>query len=117
MEDETLFKIALIFSMTGILLLFIISDSIEIKEFKIKELTKKEIEKTVKVKGTITRVTETPGLIIFNMRDNTGEITGIMFKEESINLTQGQKVEVKGKITEYKEKLEIQAEEIKTTNL
>ena len=113
MEDETLFRLALIVSMTGILLLFIISDTIKINKYNIKELTKDEIEKTVIIRGEITRITETPGLIILNLQDSTGEITGIMFKDETVNISIGSNVEVQGKVREYKKRLEIEVEQLR----
>ncbi len=113
MDEKNLLKLSLIVSFTGLLLLIIILDSIEIKEYKINELTKKDISKTVKLKGTITKITETPGLIIFNLKDETEEITGIIFKEEQINLTINQNAEITGKLKQYKNKLEIEVTELK----
>lgn len=112
MEEKKLFKLALIISFIGIVLLIIITDNIEIKEYKIEDLTEKHIDQDVKIIATITRVTETPGLIIFNLDDQTGELTAIIFKEEPLNLTIGQKVEVQGKIIEYKNKLEIEVDQL-----
>jgi len=116
MEEKNLLKLSLIVSLTGLLILIVVIENIEIKEYQIKELTKKDLNKDVKLSGIITRVTETPGLIIFNLKDDTGEITGIIFKEESINLTKNQKVEVQGKIIEYKDELEIQVDQLNTKN-
>ena len=84
----------------------------EIKEYKIKDLTKKQVNKDIKVKGTITKVTETPGLYIFNINDNTGDITAILFKEDPINLTVSQEVILEGKLVEYKDRLEINVQQI-----
>ncbi len=112
MEDKTLLKLSLIVSLTGILFLMIISDNMEIKEYKIKDLTKKQVNKDIKVKGTITKVTETPGLYIFNINDNTGDITAILFKEDPINLTVSQEVILEGKLVEYKDRLEINVQQI-----
>lgn len=114
MEEKTLLKLSLIVSLIGLLILIIILENIEIKEYHIKDLTKKDLEKEVKIKGTITRVTETPGLYIFNLKDKTGEIAGVIFKEEPLNITTNQKVEVLGKIKEYKDKLEIEVEQLKS---
>mgnify|MGYP001587684887 CR=1 FL=1 len=114
MEDQTLLKLALIVSMTGILLLIFVSDIVEVKEYKITDLTRKDIEKDVKIRGKVTRVTETPGLLIFNIRDETGEVTAILFKEDPINITENQRLEIEGKVKEYKDKLEIEVSELKT---
>lgn len=112
MEEKNLLKLALVVSLTGILILIFIIDTIEIKDYKIKDLTKKDLNKDVNLKGTITRITETPGLYIFNLDDQTGEITGIIFKEEQLNLTVNQKIEVQGTIIEYKNKLELEVDQL-----
>ena len=112
MEEQNLIKLSLIVSLTGILIILFISESIEIKEYKIKDISEEQLDKEVKVEGAITRITETPGLIIFNLNDKTGEITTILFKEEPINLTLNQKVQVQGKVIKYKNKLEIEANQI-----
>ena len=114
MDEQTLFKLALIISFAGLLLLIFISDTIEIKKYNIKDINKKLLNKQVKVSGTIERVTETPGLVIFDIKDKTGIITAIAFKETFINLTQNQHIEVEGKVIEYKDKLEIQVDQILT---
>ena len=114
MKESDLLKLALISSLTGVLLIIIISNSIEIKEYKINEITEKELEKEVKIKGTINRITETPGLMIINIKDETGTITAIIFKEESLNFTKNQEIELQGKVRKYKEKLEIVVNELKT---
>jgi len=117
MQEKTLLKLSLVVSLTGLLLLIIILEQIEIKEYKIKDLTNELIGKDVQLKGTITRITETPGLIIFNMNDKTGEIAGIIFKDEQqINITKDQDVEITGKIQLYKSKLEIEVNELKSIN-
>ena len=112
MEEENLLKVSLICSLTGILVLLLISESIEIKEYKIKDINRKLLNKDIKIKGTITRITETPGLLIFEVNDQTGTLTVIAFKEEPINITKDQKVEIEGKVQEYKNKLEIVTNQI-----
>lgn len=87
-------------------------ESIEIKQYKIKDINKKLIDKDIQVQGTITRITETPGLIIFDLNDKTGTITIILFKEEPINLTKNMEINIAGTVAEYKNKLEIIADEI-----
>ncbi len=114
MEDDFLLKIALICSLTGILLLIFISNSIEIKKIEIGKLTKEDIDKDVKISGRITKIVETPGLKIFDISDKTGKITAIAFKEESSNLTENDNVFVEGKIKEYKNKLELEVDRIIT---
>ncbi|MFH1592923.1 MAG: OB-fold nucleic acid binding domain-containing protein [Candidatus Woesearchaeota archaeon] len=114
MEERSLFKLALIVSLTGLLLLIFISDKIEIEEYDIKDINKKLVNKQIKVSGTIERVTETPGLVIFDIKDKTGTITAIAFKESFINLTKNRHVEIEGQVITYKDKLEIQVDQILT---
>lgn len=56
---------------------------------------------------------ETPGLYIINLKDSTGEIPIIVFKEDDLNLTKNQLIEVQGIIVEYKDNPEVQAKTIK----
>ena len=114
MQEPALFKLSLIISFIGLLILIFISDSIEIKKYNIEDINNKLLEKEVKVSGIITRITETPGLIIFDIQDKTGTITAIAFKETFINLTKNQEIETQGKIQKYKDKLEIQVDQITT---
>jgi len=114
MEEKTLFKISLICSLLGLLILFTISDSIEVKEYKIKDITPELEGKEVKVQGSITRISETPGLYIFDIQDQTGKITSILFKEENLNLTLNSKILAQGKIKIYKNKPELEISKIGT---
>ncbi|MEK6934452.1 MAG: OB-fold nucleic acid binding domain-containing protein [Nanoarchaeota archaeon] len=112
MDENSLYKLALVTSLTGLLILFTISESIEIKQYKISEINKKLLNKQIQVQGTITRITETPGLFIFDMKDKSGTITAILFKEENINITSNQKIQAEGKVIQYKNKLELEISKI-----
>ena len=112
MEEKTLFKIALICSLLGLLLLFTISDSIEIKRYYIKDITKDLENKEVKVQGIITRISETPGLYLLDIQDSTGKITAILFKEENVNLTLNSNIITHGKVKIYKNKPELEVSQI-----
>ena len=114
MEENKLFKLSLIVAFVGLLILILISDTIEIKKYNIKDINSKLLEKQVRVSGIISRVTQTPGLIIFDIQDKTGTISAIAFKDSLINLTQNQLIEVEGKVIKYKQKLEIQVDQILT---
>ena len=82
----------------------------------ISSLDKSSIDRIVKINGEITRVTETPGLYILTIKDETAEITSIIFKEESINIQKGKEIEIEGQITLYEDKLEIIAKQIKNVD-
>lgn len=112
MQEKTLLKIALVTSLVGILILLIILDKIDVSSSNINAINKTLSEKQVKIKGEITRITETPGLYIINVKDNTGNIDVIVFKEEKLELEKGAIIQVEGQITEYQGKMEIIAKKV-----
>jgi RecJ-like exonuclease len=117
MKDSTLLKIALCCSLLGILVILFIVENTEIPKSNISNITKEDLEKTVSITGRINYITETPGLLIITLGDQTGNITAIIFKEENISLTKGQIITLEGQVIEYMNKLEIQAELIKIKKL
>ena len=112
MNEKNLLRVSLVFSLLGLLILFYITYNTEIKKYDIGSLNKDYIDKTVRVNGVIESFSETPGLYLITIKDNSGKITVIAFKDETINLQKGIKVEVIGQIVEYKDDLEIIAKQI-----
>ena len=112
MQEKTLLKISLITSLVGILILLIILDKIDVSDSNINQVNKTFLDKQVKIKGEITRITETPGLYIINVKDNTGNMDIIIFKEEKLELEKGSVIEVQGQVTEYQGKLELIAKKV-----
>jgi DNA/RNA endonuclease YhcR with UshA esterase domain len=112
MQEKTLLKISLVTSLVGILVLLIILDKIDVSDSNINAINKTLNERQVKVKGEVTRITETPGLYILNIKDNTGNIDVIIFKEEKLDLEKGNIIQVQGQVTEYQGKMEIIAKKV-----
>jgi len=112
MQEKTLLKISLITSLIGILILLLILDKIDVSDSNINLINKTSLDEQVKIKGEITRITETPGLYILNIKDNTGNIDIIIFKEDKIDLEKGSIIQVEGQVTEYQSKIEIIAKKI-----
>lgn len=113
MKDSTLLKISLICALVGILILFIINEKYSLKDSKIGELNKNKLDEKVKVKGYVTYVNNRPSVLFVSLKDDTGNITIVVFKEENIELKKGDLIEVEGKLTEYNGKLEINADVIR----
>lgn len=113
MKDEKLLKISFCCSLLGILIILFITENLEVPESNIVNITKENLDETLSVSGKISYITETPGLLIINLQDNTGNITAIIFKEENISLEKNQIVTIEGKVIEYKGQLEIQADLLK----
>src|SRR3989344_3679984 len=104
MDDNTLYKICLI---------LVIANKIEIKGSDIGNISEKNLNEKVKVKGYVTFFKETPGLYIMDIKDNTGNITVLAFKDDKINLTKNSIIEVEGSLTKYNNELEINADIIR----
>lgn len=107
-----LFKLALIVSFTGIFALFVISEKIEIPEKSIDELSENDIEKDVKIKGTVTKADNKDKIIVLEIsQPNT--ISVALFKEDNLTIEKGKEVEVIGQVDEFNNQLQLIANEIK----
>lgn len=113
MEEKNLFKIALFCSLIGLFIILLISEKIELKFYKISEINPSLIDKEIKTQGQIILIKETSGLYILKIKDNINYIDVVIFKEDKINLEIDNYIEVQGKVVEYRNKLEIQTNNIK----
>ena len=111
MREKLLLKIALIVSLAGLLVLYIISDNIAIKEQTLEKITLVNKDEMVKVKGTVSRLTDTDKVTIMEIMQPT-EITIVLFKgsNESTPIKEGNEVEIIGKVDDYEGNLEIIAQ-------
>ena len=112
MQEKTLLKISFITALIGLLVLLFILDKIELSNFSISNLSKNEIDKKVKIKAELLSIKETPGLYILEVKDFSGKISVIVFKDEPLNLNKGDVLEIEGQVTSYKDKVEIIAKKI-----
>ena len=111
MQNTKLFKISLAISLLGIFLLLTILEYQTIPLYKIGDINKDLLERSVRIQGSITSIKETQGLYILKVKD-TSTITIIVFKEDPIDLKKNSLLEIEGKVAEYKETLEIIADKI-----
>ncbi|MAG47960.1 hypothetical protein CL617_05110 [archaeon] len=113
MKENTLLKVAILCSFIGLYILFLINEKTSVDSTSIESITNESINQEVEVKGEITRITETPGLYLLNIKDNSQkEITVVVFKDSPLNLTKRNIINVYGKIEDYKGQLEIIANKI-----
>lgn len=103
-------RIALFTAVVGIIALFILSAKLEPKMGNIIDLDKARLGDFVKISGEIIAIKHDK-TSYFDLKDSTDEIRVFSFKE--INLTKGDRVEVIGKLDEYRGFSEIQAGQIK----
>lgn len=111
MREKTLLKIALMTSIAGLLVLYIISGRIEIDEKSLEKITFDNKDEFVKVRGIVSRMTDLEKVTIMEITQPT-EITIVLFKNSngSTPIKQGNEVEIIGKIDEYEGELEIIAQ-------
>lgn len=114
MNDRILFKACLTISLLGIISLFVLSELITLPTREISQITKKDLDKQVKVIGKVTNTKDLPGIFLFTLEDKKSQIKIILFKEGKINIQKNSILEIQGKVTEYKGELEIEAEKITT---
>ncbi|MEK6936491.1 MAG: OB-fold nucleic acid binding domain-containing protein [Nanoarchaeota archaeon] len=114
MAEDLLVKIALVVTIVGIIILFLISDKVKPREYQINLLSKENLDQLVKIKGEITEIKETQSLSLLTVEDKKGKIKVVLSKKHQIvKPKKGQEVEVIGKFKTFREDFEIDAEEIK----
>ena len=112
MKENTLLKIAIICSLVGLVILYLISTKIEVNEYK-PNLVNKNIGEDVKLTGTITKIAD-QGNVVFVEVNQENSITVVMFPDSDyLNLKEGEDIEVFGKVQEYNGKEEIIASKIR----
>jgi len=80
-------------------------------EILISQINPSYIDKEISTKGTIQSISQTPGLYILTLKQNNSTIPVIIFREQ--NLTFSNQIKVLGMVSQYNNKLEILAKEIK----
>ena len=108
-----LLPLCLSISLIGILLLLLISATYQPKLIKIEQINNKLLNKQVKIQATITNIKsfEDSNFQILSVKDNTEKID--ITTNKILNLSNNQTIIIIGKVTQYKESLQIQAELIK----
>ena len=116
MEEKVLFKLALVSSLAGILVILFLAETIAPSYLTIGNITEEYLEQTIQTAGLITSSKETPGLYIINLKDSTGEITAIIFKDENITISRYLPVKVTAEVIEYENEIELQIEQMEIIN-
>jgi hypothetical protein len=109
MEEKLLLKIALVCSIAGIFLLFIISNELPPNEKAINNLENNE---NVVLSGKITKIYDKGDLMIAEL-SQYNKISVVIYKKDYLDLRVNDNIEVTGTTTEYNCKLEIMADEVR----
>ena len=114
MEEKTLLKIALICSLLGLLILYLISNNIEINEKNIEKITLENKDEFVKLRRIVSNVVDTEKVVIMEITQPQ-QMTVVLFKDENktMPIQQGNEIEVIGKVDEYEGKMEIIADRLR----
>ena len=108
MKEKNLLKVALISSLIGILILFITSQNISVQEKTISRITLEDVDKKVKIKGSVEKVIDTEKVAIINVVQPQN-LDVILFKEGNgtVDIKEDDFIEVIGRIEEYEGRLEV----------
>lgn len=113
MKENFLLKISLIGSLVGVIILFFISEQIKVDDTSIDRLDELDVDSAVKVKGIITRISESDKIAVLQLTQPKSASV-IVFKEGNLTgFRQGDLVSVDGRMQEYQGSFQIIANEIK----
>ena len=105
---DKLLKISFIGAIVGIILLFIISENISINKISIDRIDESYIGRSVRFSGDVTKISSSEK---FSSVEVDGKILVVLFGKA--DLAKGDKIEVIGKVDEYKNKIEVVADSIR----
>lgn len=109
MQDSTLLKAAVLCSLVGIAVIFLMGEKIQPKMSSIDKMQERDY---IKAEGIITNLMAKPTLTIFDLQQGEKKIKVVSF--EAVKIKNGMLIEVEGTVTEYKGSLEINAEAIRS---
>jgi DNA/RNA endonuclease YhcR with UshA esterase domain len=112
MNNQTLLKISLIISIAGILILLILLSTIKPTHIKIKNINENNLNQKITVTGNIQKIInyKESDFQIITINDSTGKIDILI--NNPLNITKNKTITIQGKVTEYKNNLQIQADKI-----
>jgi len=111
MKDSTLVKISLAWALIGIFILLVIANFAKPQEVKISEL-ENNIGKSVVLQGNVARAVYKESVSFIDLSDNTGKTTIVLFGSPKENVTSGDFIAAKGKVSVYRNEIELIADDI-----
>ena len=110
MKEKTLLKIALAGSIIGVLVLFLVSGTMEIDQEKIAHIEESHLGSTTKLTGMVSQVSHRGNLTTIEL--NQLETISVVVFNEHVSLFKGDYIEVTGMIDEYRGNVQVIAEAI-----
>jgi len=112
MDDKTLLRIALVCSLLGIFILYLVSDNINVDERSISKINKDNVDEYVKIKGKVSKITDLEKVMFIEVIQPSS-MTVVVFKEENISLNEDDYIEVIGKTEDYEGEMEVIAHRVR----
>ncbi len=111
-SNLTLLKITLTIALLGILLLLFLINTLHPKSIEIDKITNKLLNKNIQIQGEIFNIKnfKESNFQVISIKDKTGKIDITLNK--ITNLKENQKISAIGKVKEYNQYLQIQADNI-----
>lgn len=128
MEDNQIFRIALITTILGLSGMMLLSDKIMPQEIKIKDLNKGMLDEDVTIEGVVEKIdkSQRSNTYFLQIIDGTGKTTAVMFDSavldlEKSNLTPesfaNHRVKITGKVAEYNGNIELILNDAKSVKI
>ena len=118
MEDQLIFKVALVMSILGLVGMVVSADMITAREIQIKDIDRGMLDEDVSLEGVVQNVKKSSSseTYFLEIMDGTGKITLIIFESSaqdlqmaniSIYSLNNRRIKVTGKVSEYHGNLEV----------
>jgi DNA/RNA endonuclease YhcR with UshA esterase domain len=111
MEEPLLLKISLSFSLVGIIILFLLADSIEIGQTGIANLTEIEENQVVRLRGVVTYVQDNGKTLNLELAQPEA-VEVFVFKSSNLSIKKGDFLDIVGEVREYRGRKELLANQI-----
>jgi DNA/RNA endonuclease YhcR with UshA esterase domain len=111
MQEKTILKISILITLIGLMILFVLSESLELNV--VNKIDQVPAEEEVKMSGIIGKVTNSEKVTFLKLEAEKKEFVDVLlFQSEPLSLHQGDYVEITGTVEEYEGKKEIIANKI-----
>ena len=110
MNEKQLVDVSIILGILGIVVLFFISENIELEETKINEIDKNKLNEQIRIQGKVKNIIEKDKITLITIEN---QCTSLIVSFDDVSIKEGDNIEVIGNIREYKGQTEVVAEKIK----
>lgn len=114
MQESALLRLAIVVALIGLVALFVISATTELEVTNTYDIGRSNINRYVRITGQIISVKEFDKTLLLEVSQQK-PVTVVMFKDgQDRSFATGDEVDITGQVKEYKGKMEIVAEKVKT---